>query len=234
MEEPKYWKLRYRFDDNIELTEDSIKKLLQGLIVNCFKKEELLEGILGIHLTNSNGLPEHPHFHLHFLSHIKDKTFRDRFKKWRDSIGDTRKGNKLYGFQCITEDELKDIDKFYRYPLKESNQFDTLVDTINGSDFRPKLFDYCFQKQLAREQRNVIVESNQKHLASKDKEKTFDKLEKHLKAMDVKTLDDIKRQTIEFYKINKLACNFATMKGYINTYRLLHGFMSTEEAMTYL
>lgn len=99
----------------------------------------------------------------------------------------------------------------------------------------PKEFDYENQKLIAQSTRDALVESNQKFaIKEKDKNSTYDKLKKFLDEEKHTELRDLYKDVIKFYTSNSLACNFGTMKGYINTYRLQNGLMSEAEAFAYL
>lgn len=62
-----------------------------------------------------------PHIHFHFKSIHTDSNFRKTIiKNFMKEINDTRKlGNEVYSVKTLKELDIENLDRFFRYPLKE-------------------------------------------------------------------------------------------------------------------
>lgn len=182
---------------------------------------------IGYEIANNLNQPTHPHIHIHFSTLKKVDTIRKSLTRMWSDRGEVRKRASLY---CLkTEDDVKEMDFFLRYPLKQRSDF------LRKYCRLPPAFNFDFQQNCAYESWLEVVAVNNKKLETQlAKESTFDKMCTWLELPENKP--NSKRETLvkvfEYYKNEKLAMNIATMTGYSLTYCVINSFVPNEEVIS--
>jgi len=188
----------------------------------------------GYHLYNAYGEDTQPHFHIHFRGSKTLSAYRKAFQRYAEtdphSFG--RKGVKLYSLKEANEEDIEDIDRFFRYPFKMHHLCNEFFDSYFIDDSKIEL-----QLELAKtefeERKYRLIKEREKQ---NDKTSTYDKFLKYV--LDEKINIESKRQCqlaiIQFYKKEKMAMNPKTIQGYVYTYLMLNNLMSDEEFIALL
>lgn len=223
MSELHYYSFRYTLDPEVPLQH------YITCVNECFLDKMSAEHFtIGYETMNKYGELTNPHIHIHFSTYDSLATIRARFVRYWKKNDETRSGNGLYSLSSYKGNtEIQDYNRFFSYPLKQNGKhFDHIMTKL------PPDFDLDKMRELAYAEwcRN-IDHHKKKRERDEAKETTYDKIETYLEENDLKTILEIQKGVIEYYKTNKLSANFKTMMGYVNTYRLIKGYMSMEEAV---
>lgn len=228
----KYYKLRYTFGEDINETEDismakqALKTYLTDELPQWKEHLGMIDYSYGVEFRDKFGEQTKRHIHIHFSS---DKELggmrRWLTRRWK-SQGEERTRASLYSF--VEEDDVKDEDRFYRYPLKQCKDpmFNTPI-TLH------RIFVQGINKEKAEELRKLaydewvrLCEINiKKRDTQLNKDSTYSKIEKYLGQMDISTYGQVRDKVIEFYMKEGMAINVNTIAGYIVTYSLNRGFV---------
>lgn len=216
--------LRYTLDP--EINEKHYIDCIGSILLDKLNANEFT---IGLEHLDKYGEPTAPHIHIHFDSDDTMGAIRNRLVRYWKNNDETRSGNALYSLKNIDK-ECKDFNRFYSYPLKQNGkQFDSIMTKLPDDFDLDKMREFAYQEWC----RNIEHHKKMRERAE-TKQTTYDKLEIDLDEKNLTDTTQIKIAVIEFYKKNKLSANFKTMNGYVNTYRLIKGLMSIEEALTYM
>lgn len=196
-----------------------VNNLRKGNIKDYIDIIEPLVMVIGYETKNKLGEDTHPHIHIHFTTDKKVETIRKALqRKWKDE-GETRTRAALYSLK--QEEDVKDSDFFFRYPLKQGNN---IFDSYN---IYPDGFDKELQIKCAIEYYNTCVEVNRVKMEKElNKTSTFDKLQEYLDALEINNTDQVMSNAYDFYLENKMAMNVSTIHGYCVTYSCLKGLIN--------
>lgn len=171
------------------------------------------------------GEPTNPHIHLHFES-VKQigtlrKSFQRLFGKELKEFTVGRKGNNLYSLTL--EDDVKDRDRFFRYPLKQNSKhkFHAYLQK-QTLPFAPPDFDRELQQIVANDEWNRDIDFNLEKRrklenTTKRKDELFDYLELRFENSHSPSRRELLLAIIEYYAQEKLSANRATIMGYFQT-----------------
>lgn len=181
---------------------------------------------MGLESLDKYGEPANPHIHLNFQTDDKVDSIRQRLRRYWKSVDEKREGNSLYSLKTvIPEDRIR----FYRYPLKQG------AITFDNEMILPSDFDLENERKLAyHEWSQGIIYNKQIRDRMEAKSGKYDKIAKYLDELKVSSKIEVQRGVINFYKNEKLSCNFKNMQGYVNTYMLLKGWLSEDECIKYM
>jgi len=195
-----------------------LKQLKAGLIQDYIDIITPVFMVIGYETKNKLGEETHPHIHIHFTTDKKVETIRKALtRKWKDEH-ETRTRAALYSLK--QEDDVKDQDFFFRYPLKQGNN---IFDKYN---LYPPTFDKEIQIKCANEYYNTSVTINRAKMEKElNKTSTFDKLQEFLDPLELKTTNEVISKTYDFYLENKMAMNVNTIHGYCITYCCLNNLI---------
>lgn len=154
-------------------------------------------GILGMETFNKYGETIKRHMHLHFVTDEKIETLRKRF------IRSGKKEEKdIYSLK--EEKDVVDINRFYRYPLKQiENQFEYQFDKIP----LPPDFDLELQRHLANEEweKGKQILSKQRVKAD-SRQTTYEKIIELVEenSPDFANLLAVKNYVLDYYLDNNI------------------------------
>lgn len=221
-----FYKFRFTFGSDIQDEEN--KSVLRHKIGSAMEygigdeiKKYAIHYVMGVESLNKLGEPAKFHFHIHFTSDAKIGAIRKNLQRYFSSVEEGRKGNDLYSLQ--QEKDVKDIDRFFRYPLKQISDKITQrqKDRVDWNlDLATDELEYIeLQRKLAYEEWNKECQRNRMKMDKVlDKESTFDKLCKYLEDKETQDVECIIKHILEFYKENGLSMNLNTIRGYALTY----------------
>lgn len=210
-----YYKYRYTFASETTKS-DQITKANQ-IVAELRKYMVEDKYTMGIEYYTKGMAATKPHMHVHFLSKTARATIREQLRTKFDIIG--------RNVQSIKPEVLVDVEKFWRYPLKqqkgESKQYSR---TIGFTDEEIKhMIDVAYScwKQAAE----VAIAKQIKKEERSGKERLFAYL-------DTKTLSTLRECRIESYKYyagyeESFSAN--TIIGYATVYALTKGIISYED-----
>lgn len=231
-----YFNSRFTFSkEQTELENEKKIEFIDTLLKRTFGKVFPTELIVGYHEYDDYGKSTDHHIHFVYLIDKTANSLRINLKQHLKDIQDERKGIKAFSIgNPIKDEEIEDLDRLLRYPICEDNTMTKSLYEVY-KHLAPKNFDYNLQLLLAKEEVEGVYERNLKAEAKRNAQSTYDKLEIYLKSTMVNnTKKEIMLGVITYYKEQKLSCNFATMMGYVSTYRLLNGFMTDQEALEFM
>lgn len=134
-----YFKLRYTFLDGGKTSHGEVFSAIAE-IVKSYKPTCCSAGIHYAHDPDDGYKEQRPHFHIHFgftAGLVKRTSIRDRIKKYLKSIGDERTGNTQMALTQVSDESLRDFEKFFNYPLHE---YTSVNDFRNRHQY---VLDYC-------------------------------------------------------------------------------------------
>lgn len=113
-----HYGLRFTLPDNGLSHTQIVEKLFEVVYNKEPVQRELFERTIGVENGWETGKP---HIHFHFKSFHTDSNFRKTIiKNFMKEIGDNRKcDNAVYSLKKLSSEDIEDINRFYRYPLKE-------------------------------------------------------------------------------------------------------------------
>lgn len=182
---------------------------------------------IGYEELDKYGQDHKPHFHIHFASLDTEASIRKRlqvlfktedFNEWTLGL----KGNRLYSLaNADTDGGVKDLDRFYRYPLKQVlEQRDTMI-IPKGWQRPPQGFDYDLQIQIAHEEWTRDIGFHLKKKEQQEKPSTKDMLFAYLDTIYKDKAGYSKRDILisicQYYNSEEKSANRATMMGYFQT-----------------
>lgn len=229
-----YYKLRYTFPDEVQDEEnktvlmDRIKEFCRTELIEWITHFEAVDYSYGIEFKDKYGEPTKIHVHMHFAS---DKDIGGMRKwitrRWKEQ-GEERTRASLYSF--VEEKDVKDEERFYRYPLKQyAGKFSSgLTHRMLVASISPE--KHAELVALAHDEWTRLCEINiKKRDTQLNKDTTYQKIEKHLGQMDIKTYGQVKDELIKFYMKEGMAINVNTIAGYVVTYSLNRGFLDPSQ-----
>lgn len=226
VQEPIDVKFRYIFntaEEDPQLACAKVSGLLGALTLDqrSFKPKPVSGLTLGVEKLNKYGEPTHKHLHIHFSIVDTIGAIRKRVQRFFKSDNEPRTGNSLYS--CKDEPDVKDRDRFFRYPFKQSGteEWPTENDLCKKHNIFPEAFDYKQQIAFAYEEWKRDVEF---HRANKerDENKVSTKMElfewlESIPAEQKKDERTILTSILKFYTETDKSANKNTIMGYLNT-----------------
>lgn len=187
-------------------------------------KERLAVGIMGVETMNAYGEIIKRHLHYHFITNEKIETIRKRYVR---SYGDDARPN----YSLKLETDVKDPDRFFRYPLKQYIPDKFLYSFRDRIDI-PEGFDVVLQNKLAYEEWNKGKQILTAKAVKNDSrltvyERIIDKIEKEQKVFcDV---NDIKFYILDYFMEEKLPPNKQKIVDMANGIAIAKKIISREE-----
>lgn len=154
-------------------------------------------GILGIEDKNKYGELIKKHLHFHFMSEEKIETIRKRFNRSSDP-------EKKDSYSLCLEKDVKDQNKFFRYPLK---QYENIDNFNNNNILIPNGFDIKIQHLLANEEWNKGKEIlSRQRVKSDSRQTTYEKLIELIDNENIKfsSIKEIEIYILEYYLKNNI------------------------------
>lgn len=189
---------------------------------------------IGVEEKDKCGNKTDKHLHVHFQSVSTVGTIRQRIMRFFKSIDEKRKGNKLYSL--TQEEDVKDNDRFFRYPYKQGLLDDWPLENYLAKKYNifPEAFDYDLQMRIAYEEWSRDVEFNCETKRRKEaKEALKDELFIYLQGLpenERNTPNLLLISILKYYVEGERVCNKQTILGLLNTACLKFGLI-TYEAM---
>lgn len=210
-----YVKFRYTLEEGFP------KHLIPQLIKDFIEIITPAVLVVGYETKNKVGEQTHPHLHLHFTTDKKVESIRKALtRKWKDE-GETRTRAALYSLK--QEEDVKDVDFFFRYPLKQGNN------DYDKFNVYPDGFDKDVQMKCAIEYYNTSVMINRQKMEKElNKTSTYDKLSEYLDSLALSvnlTSNLVIKFAVQFYIDNKMAISATTIHGYCVTYCVINGII---------
>lgn len=193
-----------------------------------------VEMTMGYHKYNSRGYETTPHFHIHFLQKSKSESaMRKAIQKYCASdpkyMGVV--GVKLYSLKNCKEEYIKDIKRFYRYPLKMNHLCEIFFNTYfedDGTDTCPLAIQTALAiDEYEREKEKILANDKKRD----EKSTTYDKFIDYLDSNKIMpgSKYQVQLELVKFYVQEKMSCNPQTMKGYVHTFILQHKLTTIDE-----
>lgn len=154
-------------------------------------------GILGIEDKNKYGELIKKHLHFHFMSEEKIETIRKRFNRSSDP-------EKKDSYSLCLEKDVKDQNKFFRYPLK---QYENIDNFNNNNILIPSGFDIKIQHLLANEEWNKGKEIlSRQRVKSDSRQTTYEKIIELIDNENIKfsSIKEIEIYILEYYLKNNI------------------------------
>lgn len=154
-------------------------------------------GILGIEDKNKYGELIKKHLHFHFMSEEKIETIRKRFNRSSDP-------EKKDSYSLCLEKDVKDQNKFFRYPLK---QYENIDNFNNNNILIPNGFDIKIQHLLANEEWNKGKEIlSRQRVKSDSRQTTYEKIIELIDNENIKfsSIKEIEIYILEYYLKNNI------------------------------
>lgn len=154
-------------------------------------------GILGIEDKNKYGEVIKKHLHFHFMSEEKIETIRKRFNRSSDP-------EKKDSYSLCLEKDVKDQNKFFRYPLK---QYENIDNFNNNNILIPSGFDIKIQHLLANEEWNKGKEIlSRQRVKSDSRQTTYEKLIELIDNENIKfsSVKEIELYILDYYLKNNI------------------------------
>lgn len=178
-------------------------------------------GILGVETKNKYGEEIKRHFHFHFVTNEKIETIRRRF---------TRSANKNEkdSYSMALEKDVKDENKFFRYPLKQ-------YESKYNPDIRIKVpdnFDIDMQRLLAHEEWKKGTEILSRQRVKHDsRQTTYEKIISIIEENCVKfsNLKEIRMYILDYYLDNDLPPNRMKIVDMADGIAIKQGVIGKEE-----
>lgn len=213
---PQQYDLRFTFSDQTsehEYLEDkgklnrykAIAKLVKDKILNYVSNGKLTGGI---EVKNKIGEHTRCHCHFRFFSTTKKDTMIKPLKLILQNYDMETKGNKYWYFKILPE---QDVDKFWRYPLKE-----TLTPSLCSGFTKDQL---TMMAKIANATLQTAIQINQKKQDNRDEsDSLFQRLQTILRKAEVKSLNVAITQIIQMYVDEDRPLNKTVIVGYAYTY----------------
>lgn len=215
--------LRYDFAENEQ--DCNPCKFVTSFLQNYYP------GILGVENKNKYGevIKKHFHYNFHFPGDEDSAkrfvaTVRKRITRLPENV------NRAKGYYSLTIPEVKDMERWLRYPLK---QCETEADIfVNARIPPPADFDPKLQWRLASEEyvrdREFLSERRE---ASDRKQSTFAKIIAEIERQKAvfKTTREIFDFVLEYYAYNEIPVERSKIRGMIDSLALKSGVLSADE-----
>lgn len=215
-----------RLTKNPKMTDDSkyirfFRKILEYALDGESLKDSDPYVCSNVETRDKYGEETHPHYHLNFLSTKSKATIAKQItrknalgEKW---LGYRPLGNKMYSLQQIEEPE--DFNRWMRYCVKMGPP---ILELTN--------WDYAEHMPLAQDEYKRSVESRRKRRAQREEKTTlYDKIEKHLKTMNLCNYRDTYMAILDYYLENPHNLNHNTISGYSLKFMLNNNLMTKDE-----
>lgn len=176
---------------------------------------------IGFEEKDKLGSPTHPHIHFHMLIPDKIANIRGRLKTLFKLNEEKRKGNELYSL--CEEKDVKDVNRFFRYPWKQGGR-QTLLENLHGLVD----FDVDVEMKCAMEEYSRSCQFNNDKVERSTRPNTYDKIKELFIEKPPLSLIEVIDRIRDFYILEGLACNPATIAGYATTYSLSTGLLDKE------
>lgn len=188
-----------------------------SLVYMLYNGKTDIIGVMGVEKMNKYGEQIKTHLHFHFETEEKVETIRKRF---------VRANEKKKNYSLKMETDVVDLDRFYRYPLK---QYDPAEFKYLYKFTLPENFDMKLQQLLAYEEWNKGKEILTKHAVKRDSRlSVYERILEKLDTEGVKfdNLQDIKYYIFDYYMDNKLPLQKQKMLDMVNGVAAFHGVIS--------
>lgn len=241
-ENPDYYKFRISFaiDGLAPSTPDELVEECERLLkVLCVDPDEGTYTI-GWHTHDEFRRKTTPHLHIHFIrTDIRSES------SLRKDISKYCKGNpyyigiigvKLYSLKAVPEEDVKDLNRLFRYPFKMMHKDGFVRNKFFAGSFDDATSEVSLQAAMAIDEYEREAGKNCDRLEKQmNKSTTYEKYLEHLKErlnqgnpLPVTKLQ-VQKTLVAFYVAEQMACNSQTIKGYVNTYMLHNKLISIED-----
>lgn len=176
----------------------------------------------GFEKLNKLGEPAKPHIHIHIATEKNIAAIRRAFQRHDMYKERSIKGNELYSL--AEEKDVNDYCRFFRYVYKQGGR-------VKFREILPPDFDLHIEEKCAKEEYASMVKFNQ---AKRDKAlapTNCDKLMEYLESLEEKLITDVDilEKMIQYYADRGSAANRQTLLGYLNTYKIRNGIMTSRQ-----
>lgn len=222
-------KLRYTFAENA-----SPMEITAEMLSLCRSGKELPEFLsVGIEKYDKFARPTNTHVHIHMICKESGGALRKRLVRHFEASDEKRKGVSLYSLK--EEDDIKDINRFLRYPFKQYKHDESSTDMYQQLASRCKLpcnFDKLLEAEMAYDEwsKNVefVLEKERKLHAPSTKDSLFEYLDGLHK---IKPFTDRKRiltEILNHYAAKESSANKNTCLGYMYTACIKYNVITSE------
>lgn len=244
---PVYYNFRFTFPfqtretvlasprDTVQCKVREISKTILDTLVPAYTNKLTC----GVEFKNSRNEPTWCHMHCAFIAWKSRDTIAKALQREMDKSNYVCRGNKTFSLKPIAE--VRDENKFFRYPLKQIRPEDQ--NNKNWAFTRAVGFtqqELEEMRTIAHEQWLTSVEiNNQKADRSDTNDTLFSKLSGIVKvAMDNEKTPDlsmnfrwIQKQVLAFYVQEEKPLNFSTMSGYSYLLGYRYGVISEDKIL---
>lgn len=195
---------------------------------------EYFPGILGVENHNKYGEEIKKHFHYHFLypgDSAAAKKFVEKVRKriQRANV-ESELGERAKGFYSLTAPDVKDLERWLRYPLKQVESFDKIF--VNPRIPVPDGFDIKTQWVCATEEyiRDKEFLSCRREAADK-RQTTYQKIlgaidEEKIRFKDERSVFDF---VLSYYNREEIPLERPKIRSIVDSISMKHGILSPDE-----
>lgn len=213
---PVYYKYRYTFSKEEQEVEKQIAKLKH--IMKYIRDNYLLGDKMtaGIEHYTKGMLPTKAHCHIHFISRFPSDTIRKGIMRRFDLIGRC---------QSCKAEVIVDIDKFWRYPLKQQMNETKVVAICLGMTAE----EQDIQTSVAYECWKCAAQVTICKLEKKAEKSTRDRLFVFLDTLELDNEYDIVKASYKYFVQHEEIFNPTTVNNYIYIYLLEKEIVTYEQ-----
>lgn len=241
-EKPDYYKFRISFaiDGLAPQTYDQLLEETYRLLEVLQVDPEDGTYTIGFHTHDEARRKTTPHLHIHFVrtDPRSESSLRKDISKYckenRYYLGII--GVKLYSLKAVPEEDIKDLNRLFRYPFKMMHKDGFVRNQFFAGQFDDPTSECSIQAQMAMDEYEREATKCQERLdKAANKSTTYEKYIQYLKdrleqgnPLPV-TKIQVQKTLVDFYVAEEMACNAQTIKGYVNTYMLHNKLISIED-----
>lgn len=221
---PYYCKYRYTFhkdhtlDQQIKIAKNIIKHISDKWLVD--KKI-----VAGIEHYTKGMLATKPHLHIHFVTKTKSDTIRK---------GLLHSQNLQAGrCQCVKNEVLVQVDKFFRYPLKQQKGESKKWFSFAGfeKDEVQIMLDVAYECWIQSAQ--ISINKMEKKIERTSEDRLFYVLDKYYETETPANLHDVIKVSINYFIDNEPTFNYSTILGYTEKYLLSKNKITLSQYIKY-